>query len=79
MPSIRRNGSAGEVARGSGFRHRGPMTNPDTISAVAAALARTPEWIRLDISSKDARTRLRAEETLAALISAVLTDDIAKA
>jgi hypothetical protein len=33
-------------------------------------LARAPEWLRHDLSSKDHQTRARAEETLAAMISA---------
>lgn len=38
-------------------------------------LARAPEWIRTDLASKDAITRSRAEETLAAMIEAALNKD----
>ena len=41
-------------------------------TALLALIQRAPEWIRLDLSSKDAGTRERAEETLAAMIADAL-------
>jgi hypothetical protein len=42
------------------------------VDVVAAVLARAPEWIRQDLAGKDAASRARAEETLAAMIAAAL-------
>ena len=39
---------------------------------VTDELARMPAWVRLDLSSKDERLRRRAEETLAAALTAAL-------
>jgi hypothetical protein len=39
---------------------------------IAAVLARAPDWIRNDLAARDATTRERAEETLAAMIAAAL-------
>ena len=49
------------------------MSSVELIATLTAVLARAPEWVRRDIASKDAVTRRRAEETLAALIGAALT------
>lgn len=47
-----------------------------TINAlVSDILARAPEWIRKDLASKEAASRTRAEEALAALIGAALSED----
>jgi hypothetical protein len=43
---------------------------------IAAVLARAPDWIRNDLAARDAATRERAEETLAAMIAAAL-DEVA--
>lgn len=53
--------------------------NPDMDIAgvVGRLLARTPEWVRHDLGSKDALARERAEETLALMIEAALRDDAA--
>lgn len=40
----------------------------DQKSLVGHIVARIPQWIRHDLVSKDAVVRLRAEETLAAMI-----------
>ena len=39
---------------------------------VLAALVRLPDWMRRDLSSKDAATRQRAEESIAATIASAL-------
>lgn len=39
---------------------------------VARAIARVPQWVRHDLCAKDAAVRVRAEETLVALIINVL-------
>jgi hypothetical protein len=44
-------------------------------STVADILSRTPEWIRHDLAAKDVAARLRAEETLAAMIAAAVSGD----
>ncbi|WP_066548968.1 MULTISPECIES: DUF6771 family protein [unclassified Sphingomonas] len=41
---------------------------------IAAALARAPEWIRHDLGGKDAASRTRAEEALAAMIASALAE-----
>ncbi|WP_448662832.1 hypothetical protein ACG3SL_19655 [Sphingomonas sp. CJ20] len=41
---------------------------------IAALLARTPEWIRQEMLSKEPGTRERAEEALAAMIAGVLEE-----
>ena len=47
----------------------------ETLQArIAAILARTPDWIRQELQSKEAGTRERAEEALAAMIAAVLDE-----
>ena len=50
----------------------------DINSLVVGVLSRAPEWIRKDLAGKDAYARQRAEEALAALISAVLLPALAK-
>jgi hypothetical protein len=44
----------------------------DITAIVNALLAKTPEWLRRDLSSDSESARKRAEETLAAMISAAL-------
>lgn len=44
----------------------------DVAEVVRELLARAPEWVRVDLASKDAMARARAEETLAAMIEAAL-------
>lgn len=43
-------------------------------SLIHARLITTPDWIRRDLSSKDEPLRNRAEEALAAIIEAVITE-----
>lgn len=40
----------------------------ETSELVTRVIARTPQWLRHDLSSKDLSARGRAEETLAAMI-----------
>ena len=47
------------------------------VELVAGVLGRAPEWVRGDLSSKDVSVRRRAEETLAAMISAALAEQTA--
>jgi hypothetical protein len=55
------------------------MTSGETIATpVRDLLARMPEWVRTDLASKDAMTRLRAEDTLAAMIEAAFVNDETK-
>lgn len=41
-------------------------------SSVNDVLRNAPQWVRIDLASKDAQVRGRAEEVLAAMIGAVL-------
>lgn len=43
-------------------------------STILAVIERAPQWVRHDLEAKDAVIRARAEETLAAMISAALQD-----
>lgn len=45
----------------------------DDIQIITAVIAKAPMWIRQDLASPEAATRLRAEETLAAMIKAALS------
>ena len=47
------------------------MSN-DLVELVSGVLSRAPEWVRSDLASKDDGIRRRAEETLAAMITAAL-------
>lgn len=47
----------------------------DIAGVVGRLLARTPEWVRQDLGSKDSLARERAEETLALMIEAALRDE----
>lgn len=42
---------------------------------ILKAVTHSPDWLRQDLSSKDFSIRLRAEETLAAMIAAALKTD----
>lgn len=47
------------------------LTKPEQLAGiVAGVVARLPEWVRINLASKDASARERAEETLAAMIVA---------
>lgn len=43
-----------------------------TLPIIAHVLDRAPQWLRHDLAAKDAAARLRAEETLAAMIADAL-------
>lgn len=47
-------------------------TDKDAVAAIAAVVGRLPEWLRTDLASKDGGLRERAEESLAAMISAAI-------
>lgn len=46
------------------------------LDAIAAVLHRAPEWVRHDLATKDPSARQRAEEALAAMISAALRAEL---
>lgn len=46
----------------------------DLQAAITVIIARTPEWVRQELLSKEQATRARAEEALAAMIANVLKD-----
>lgn len=46
----------------------------DPQAAITAIIARTPEWVRQELLSKEQATRARAEEALAAMIAVALKD-----
>jgi len=51
--------------------HRGiidVLMNDNEKSLIARAIARAPQWVRNDLAAKDNAVRLRAEETLTAMI-----------
>ena len=48
------------------------MNKIDILSLVTGVLAKAPEWIRKDLATTDGIIRARAEEALAALITAEL-------
>lgn len=49
------------------------MNSPLT-TTILQVIERAPQWVRHDLEAKDAINRARAEETLAAMISAALQD-----
>lgn len=59
----------------TGSAHR-PFMGSDICATVSAVLAKTPEWVRTELSSKDATVRVRAEEALAAMIADALGSGI---
>jgi hypothetical protein len=48
------------------------MTSENFEKRISHVVDHLPEWLRLDSASKDAANRKRAEDTLAAMISAAL-------
>lgn len=48
------------------------MNQQALLSSLTAALARIPQWIRHDLATQDPAIRIRAEESLAAMIAAAL-------
>ncbi len=53
---------------------RGTMADTVTADIITAVIARAPQWIRHDLASSDAALRVRAEESLAAMIAAALAE-----
>lgn len=49
------------------------MDSPLT-TTILQVIDRAPQWVRHDLEAKDAAIRARAQETLAAMISAALQD-----
>ena len=48
--------------------------NQAAIDLLARTVPRLPDWIRHDLAAKDSGVRLRAEETLVAMIANVLSE-----
>ncbi len=46
---------------------------------ILAVVERAPQWVRRDLEAKDIGVRARAEETLAAMITATLKGETAQA
>jgi hypothetical protein len=46
----------------------------DLQATITAIIARTPDWIRQELLSKENNTRARAEEALGAMIASALKD-----
>jgi hypothetical protein len=49
-----------------------PTMKPNQLATVSAVVTNAPTWIRTDLASRDEALRKRAEETLAAMITAAL-------
>jgi hypothetical protein len=54
-------------------RHSAGMSE-DLQATVTAIVARTPDWIRQELLSKEKATRARAEEALGAMIAGALEE-----
>jgi hypothetical protein len=54
-------------------RHSATMSE-DLQATITAIIARTPDWIRQELLSKEKATRARAEEALGAMIAGALTE-----
>jgi hypothetical protein len=52
------------------------MNKSDLINIVTAVLSRAPEWVRTELAAKDANTRRRAEDALAAMIAEALAGSV---
>jgi hypothetical protein len=48
------------------------MAVEEFTAAILNAIKHAPEWLRQDLTSQDPGVRLRAEETLAAIVAAAL-------
>jgi hypothetical protein len=46
--------------------------NDEMKAIILGVIERAPQWIRHDLAAKDAASRVRAEETLAAMIADAL-------
>jgi hypothetical protein len=69
MDSI--GGADTEIPSEAAIVGHGPRSIGETALEV---LNRAPEWLRHDLAAKDQPTRVRAEETLAAMISAAWSE-----
>ncbi|WP_200894428.1 DUF6771 family protein [Sphingomonas sp. SRS2] len=49
------------------------METDDVATKIAKVIRNAPDWLRHDLASKDAGLRTRAEETLAAMVTATLS------
>lgn len=50
------------------------MRSEEIPAKIAKTVAHVPDWLRQDLTSRDAAVRNRAEETLAAMIAAALKE-----
>ena len=58
---------------GARQQKRGAIGMKETLTTtVLQVIERTPQWVRHDLESKEPAVRIRAEETLAAMIAAAL-------
>ena len=48
----------------------------DVTDTILRVIERAPQWIRRDLDSKDAVVRIRAEESLAAMIADALDSQV---
>nr|KIS30253.1 hypothetical protein TQ38_23680 [Novosphingobium sp. P6W] len=56
-----------------GNKKEGVIGMKETLTTtVLQVIERTPQWVRHDLESKEPAVRIRAEETLAAMIAAAL-------
>lgn len=46
-----------------------------TTTIILGVITRAPQWIRRDLDAKEDAIRVRAEETLAAMIASALRDE----
>ena len=54
-----------------------PSLRPNLVEIVGHLLAKAPQWLRQDLNSANPAVRLRAEDTLAAMIAASLANEFA--
>jgi len=52
----------------------GIMRSEAIIEVVGKVLSRAPEWLRSDLAAREPLVRQRAEETLAAMIAAAISE-----
>ena len=58
---------------GSRQQKEGAIEMKETLTTtVLQVIERTPQWVRHDLESKEPAVRIRADETLAAMIAAAL-------
>ena len=50
--------------------------NQELTDTILRVVERAPQWIRRDLGAKDAAARIRAEETLAAMIADAIGSQI---